>query len=101
MSRSVGWGLTASSEQEFEAVFAAVAREAANGLVFTSDPYFAFRSGRLAALAQRYGVPDLLARIMACRGIGLEEAAHFLSPSLKTSLPDPSGHVWEVAHLLG
>jgi putative ABC transport system substrate-binding protein len=51
--------LTASSEQEFEAVFAAVAREAANGLVFTSDPYFAFRSGRLAALAQQYGVPTI------------------------------------------
>jgi putative ABC transport system substrate-binding protein len=35
------------------------AREAANGLVFTSDPYFAFRSGRLAALAQQYGVPTI------------------------------------------
>ena len=29
------------------------------GLVFTSDPYFAFRSGQLAALAQRYGLPAI------------------------------------------
>jgi putative tryptophan/tyrosine transport system substrate-binding protein len=51
--------LMASSEKEFEAVFAAVTKEAAHGLVFTSDPYFAFRSGQLAALAQRYGVPAI------------------------------------------
>ena len=51
--------LMASSEKEFEAVFAAVTKEAAGGLVFTSDPYFAFRSGQLAALAQRYGVPAI------------------------------------------
>jgi putative ABC transport system substrate-binding protein len=51
--------LMASSEKEFEVVFAAVTKEAAGGLVFTSDPYFAFRSGQLAALAQRYGVPAI------------------------------------------
>ena len=51
--------LMASSEKEFEAVFAAVRKEASGGLVFTSDPYFAFRSGQLAALAQRYGVPAI------------------------------------------
>lgn len=51
--------LMASSEKEFEAVFAAVGKEASGGLVFTSDPYFAFRSGQLAALAQRYGVPAI------------------------------------------
>ena len=51
--------LMASSEKEFEAVFAAVTKEVAGGLVFTSDPYFAFRSGQLAALAQRYGVPAI------------------------------------------
>ncbi len=51
--------LNASSEPEFETVFSAIARELAGGLVFTSDPYFAFRSGQLAALAQRYGVPAI------------------------------------------
>jgi putative tryptophan/tyrosine transport system substrate-binding protein len=51
--------LNASSEQEFEPVFSATARKPAGGLVFTSDPYFAFRSGQLAALALRYGVPAI------------------------------------------
>ncbi|SEG79894.1 putative ABC transport system substrate-binding protein [Bosea lathyri] len=51
--------LNASTEQEFEAVFAAVAGMQAGGLVFTSDPYFAYRSGQLAALAARHGVPAI------------------------------------------
>jgi putative ABC transport system substrate-binding protein len=50
--------LTASTEREFEALFAA-GRDATGGLVFTSDPYFAFRSEQLAALAQRYDVPAI------------------------------------------
>jgi putative tryptophan/tyrosine transport system substrate-binding protein len=51
--------LQASSEQEFEPVFSATAQKSAGGLVFTSDPYFAFRSGQLAALALQYGVPAI------------------------------------------
>jgi putative ABC transport system substrate-binding protein len=51
--------LHASSEQEFEPVFSATAQEPTGGLVFTSDPYFAFRSGQLAALALRYRVPAI------------------------------------------
>jgi putative tryptophan/tyrosine transport system substrate-binding protein len=51
--------LQASSEQEFEPIFSVTARKSAGGLVFTSDPYFAFRSTELAALALRYGVPAI------------------------------------------
>lgn len=51
--------LRASSEQEFEAVFSTAAQVPAGGLIFTSDPYFAFRSEQLAALALRYGVPAI------------------------------------------
>ena len=51
--------LHASSEQEFEPVFSATAQEPTGGLVFTSDPYFAFRSEQLAALALRYRVPAI------------------------------------------
>jgi putative ABC transport system substrate-binding protein len=51
--------LHASSEQEFEPVFSAAAQVSAGGLVFTSDPYFAFRSGQLAALALRYSLPAI------------------------------------------
>src|SRR5271168_5127693 len=52
-----------------------------------------FRDGderQAAALMQRYDLPDLLARILAGRGVALEEAEQFLNPSLKASLPDPS-----------
>jgi putative ABC transport system substrate-binding protein len=48
--------LNASMEKEFESVFSAVGQESASGLVFTSDPYFAFRSGQLAELAMKYRV---------------------------------------------
>ena len=48
--------LNASTEPEFEAVFAAVPQMGAGGLIFTSDPYFAYRSQRLAELATRHGV---------------------------------------------
>jgi putative tryptophan/tyrosine transport system substrate-binding protein len=51
--------LNASSEKEFELIFSTTAQESASGLVFTSDPYFAFRSGQLAALALRYHVPAI------------------------------------------
>ncbi|ACL57362.1 ABC transporter substrate-binding protein [Methylobacterium nodulans] len=51
--------LHASTEQEFEALFTAVPRLRAGGLVFTSDPYFAYRSQQLAALAARHAVPAI------------------------------------------
>ncbi|MCX7932949.1 MAG: single-stranded-DNA-specific exonuclease RecJ [Rhodovarius sp.] len=41
-------------------------------------------------LAQRLGLPELVGRLLAARGIGAEAAADFLSPRLRASLPDPS-----------
>jgi putative ABC transport system substrate-binding protein len=51
--------LNASTEQEFDAVFSSASQLRMGGLVFTSDPYFAFRSQQLAALATRYGMPAI------------------------------------------
>ena len=51
--------LTTNNEQEFDAMFSSVAQRKAGGIVFTSDPYFAFRSQRLAALALRYSLPAI------------------------------------------
>ncbi len=46
---------------------------------------------RLAlALSQRYGLPDLIARMLASRGIGIDETPDFLAPTLRRALPDPS-----------
>jgi ABC-type uncharacterized transport system substrate-binding protein len=51
--------LSTSDEREFDAVFSAAAQRKAGGIVFTSDPYFAFRSPRLAALAVQYNTPAI------------------------------------------
>jgi putative ABC transport system substrate-binding protein len=51
--------LRASTEQGFDVMFTAVPRLGAGGLVFTSDPYFAYRSQQLAALAARHVVPAI------------------------------------------
>ncbi|MDA4848744.1 single-stranded-DNA-specific exonuclease RecJ [Hoeflea poritis] len=45
---------------------------------------------RALAIAQTHGMPDLIARVLAGRGIGGEEAATFLSPALRDLMPDPS-----------
>lgn len=42
-----------------------------------------------AAIAQRLGLPDLVARLLTQRGVGLEEAQGFLQPRLREALPDP------------
>jgi single-stranded-DNA-specific exonuclease len=42
------------------------------------------------ALAQRYGLPEIVGRIMAARGVQLDEAEAWLDPTLRDLLPDPS-----------
>ena len=42
------------------------------------------------AIAQRHRINDIVARIMAGRGVGVDEAPAFLTPSLKALMPDPS-----------
>jgi len=46
---------------------------------------------RLAlALSQRHGLPDVLARSLAVRGVSLDDAPQFLEPKLRDFLPNPS-----------
>lgn len=45
------------------------------------------------ALSQALGLPDIVARVLTSRGIGLDEAERFLDPTLKDLLPDPSRFV--------
>jgi single-stranded-DNA-specific exonuclease len=42
------------------------------------------------AISQRHGIPELLGRVLAGRGIGPAEAAAYLTPRLREWLPDPS-----------
>ena len=46
---------------------------------------------RLAeAIAQRHELPDILGRVLAARGVGLDEAEAFLNPTLRALMPQPS-----------
>jgi single-stranded-DNA-specific exonuclease len=46
--------------------------------------------GRAAlALAQRVAAPEIVGRILAARGVGLDEVEGFLAPRLRDLLPDP------------
>jgi single-stranded-DNA-specific exonuclease len=47
-------------------------------------------AARSLAIAQRHGMPELLARILAGRGVEAEEAAQFLDPTVRDLMPDPS-----------
>ena len=42
------------------------------------------------AIAQRYQVPDIVARVLAGRGVAADDAPAFLTPTLKALMPDPS-----------
>jgi len=41
-------------------------------------------------LSQRLNLPEAVGRVMAARGVGLDNAERFLAPTLRDSLPDPS-----------
>lgn len=41
-------------------------------------------------VAQRLGVPEIVGRMLAARGVGIDAAPDFLEPTLRALLPDPS-----------
>ncbi len=41
-------------------------------------------------ISQRLELPDIVGRLLAARGVGVETAANFLEPTLRALLPDPS-----------
>jgi single-stranded-DNA-specific exonuclease len=47
-------------------------------------------SNAALAIAQRHQIADIVARVLAGRGVGVDEAPDFLAPSLKALMPDPS-----------
>jgi hypothetical protein len=49
------------------------------------------RDDRLAqAIAERHELPEILGRVMAARGVGLDEAEAFLNPTIRSLMPQPS-----------
>jgi single-stranded-DNA-specific exonuclease len=43
-----------------------------------------------AGIAQKLMVPEIVSRLLAARGVGIDAAADFLEPTLRALLPDPS-----------
>ncbi|MBV9552627.1 MAG: single-stranded-DNA-specific exonuclease RecJ [Alphaproteobacteria bacterium] len=83
-----GWGLSgAGCAVGDEAAFLGVERSASGRrwrLRGIADDASA------AALTAQLALPEILARLLTQRGVGLEEAARFLSPRLRDQLPDPA-----------
>lgn len=48
------------------------------------------RTRLVQALVQRLGIPDIVAEVLANRGVGLDDAVGYLEPRLRDLLPDPS-----------
>jgi single-stranded-DNA-specific exonuclease len=42
------------------------------------------------AISQQYGLPELLGRVLAARGVTLDEVNDVLEPTIKALMPDPS-----------
>lgn len=45
----------------------------------------------LRAIAQKLELPEIVARLLAARGLDAETAPAFLEPRLRDALPDPDG----------
>ncbi|MBI1250133.1 MAG: single-stranded-DNA-specific exonuclease RecJ [Alphaproteobacteria bacterium] len=50
----------------------------------------AFDEALAAAHQRRFDLPEVAARLLAARGVGLDEAPGFLQPTLRDVFPDPS-----------
>jgi single-stranded-DNA-specific exonuclease len=44
---------------------------------------------RALAMSQLHGLPDLIARVLAGRGVTVDEAIEFLDPTIRSLMPDP------------
>jgi len=46
-------------------------------------------TGRALAMVQRHNIPELLARVLAGRGVEVDEVEAFLDPTVRRLMPDP------------
>ncbi|TMJ71406.1 MAG: single-stranded-DNA-specific exonuclease RecJ, partial [Alphaproteobacteria bacterium] len=47
-------------------------------------------AGLAAAISERNGLSEMVGRLLAQRGVGIDEAPGFLAPRLRDGLPDPA-----------
>ena len=48
------------------------------------------RVNEAIAISQQHGLPELLGRVLAARGVGLNDVSVFLDPTIRALMPDPS-----------
>ena len=48
------------------------------------------RANEAVAISQQHGLPELLGRVLAARGVRLDEVPVFLDPTIRALMPDPS-----------
>lgn len=48
------------------------------------------RANEAIAISQQHALPELLGRVLAARGVGLDEVTVFLDPTVRALMPDPS-----------
>ena len=56
--------------------------------------------GEAARIAERLALPDIVARLLAQRGIGVDAAPAYLAPRLRDQLPDPA-HLRDMTAAVG
>ena len=50
----------------------------------------AARANEAIAISQQHGLPELLGRVLAARGVARDEVTVFLDPTIRALMPDPS-----------
>lgn len=73
-------GIAAEIQQEIKF------NKSVNGYNWALRPYDERTS---LALSQKFELPEITARLLAAKGVAIENAEDFLNPSIKNSLPDP------------
>jgi single-stranded-DNA-specific exonuclease len=72
---------------ELPQAFLGVSRSATDKL--WRDRLDARGAARALAITQRYQLPEMLARVLAGRDVGIDEVADFLDPTIRKLMPDP------------
>lgn len=76
------------AEQPVESAFLGVT-QSARGYRW-QEMLEAARVNDAIAISQQHGLPELLGRVLAARGVGLADVGVFLDPSIRALMPDPS-----------
>jgi single-stranded-DNA-specific exonuclease len=54
------------------------------------DRLDAAAANEAVAISQRHGLPEMLGRVLASRGVGIDQVASALDPTVRALMPDPS-----------